>query len=408
MAKNLENVLNILGSGLNLGGKLLFGLDGDTNLGEPLQMLGGHLAKKRQDKSLMDILNGVGTEIPEAAPLIQGAMSLAQNGGILGRGSGAMGETPSGEPVTQAIGQQPPQPSGAAPTAQESIASMMSGPITANSDFSSPDFIRRLATGGREDLAEYALKQKLQGNSAMEDLRTMMLGQQLTTMETPQQKTARDIAASNEKAQFADELAGNRQSAQKAEMASHLKPGEIDDLGKQESVLGLLQTISDIVPKNAQALALLDKVPVIGPAVISKVDPGFAAAKKQLLDIKGQIATSRGGKALTQLEASLTLGTMPEYLEDPKFFPVLKRNVIARTQFANYASMDSLQKGGRDVSSYISPEKLARFRDFRGALQKHGQKIFEVPEVQAAMAELGLDGFILPKKPNGNSPRPSK
>lgn len=421
--KNLENTLDILGSGLNLAGKVLFGLDNEVNIGEPLQILGAHMRQKRQTSSLIDTLQSVGQQVPEAQPLLQGAQQLAASGGLLKQAAplpppgpspveqgGLLGTlqglvpaegVPAPAPITATAPTLPPPAPQAGSSVQFSQTptdpNSPSTQITAllgldkvRPDYSSPQFLSKLAKDNPELASKILLQQGGSRNQDPLDTISKVLG--ILNYRTPEQRSQIDVQEFAQKQQIGDTYQTKRKEQADELARGQLKPGEIERLKNTEGAISSFRALPDSLPKLSSPQAVVGKIPVVGGLALSYLNKNLAQLDKQITAANATLAFGDGGKNLTGIEKQITFGVLPNIIENPKLYPQVKALTESRLKLKLLADKKELFDAGRRGDQFNAQE-ISDFGRWRDILNKYGERAFSDPGFLEESRKLGLAGL---------------
>lgn len=366
-----ENILGILGTALDVGGKLLLGPGADVDLGAPFK-LGAQLQRqKREEKALMEVLSGN----PATAPLVDLGNQVMGQGGVIPMMSGGSNGILPGE-------------SGGMPTQQP-----QGQPV----DIHSPDFARKLAEYGLGDLSQKVLFAQTQGRPAdpMEQVLTA-LGIQQKIRESqdyipPREKMALENQYKTEFANNQNNLIMDRIQATNEERKSYPTP-------KQQETLQENRNIADRYTSLSQRLTQPDFVKgmftrnLLGRQALNKSSPEFIAFSKEADDIRNQLIQSQGGKALTGTELNLYTPVLPATTEDPEVFKQGVERQISKFRYMDYINSMTMVDAGVDPEKIgIAPQDIQLFKAMREMWKRDPKKASQDPRVIQGLQKLNLD-----------------
>lgn len=418
MAKNIGGtVLDILGSLGTVAGPLIFGPDFKGDLGAPFAMGAAYLKQNKLANTLGDILSSN----PHTAPLVDAAGQIQQSGGLLNLlssdqslGSSSIYDNlqkPNNMPrLEQSAPQLQTDPSlgmvqmpAAAPQIPQTPSTMMN-PSGGQGGFknvldlmSQPENLKKLADVD----PEMAMKFITSGARAESDPMQMIAAQlgiqsKLANIPgTPQYDKERADKLEDRMAaekSLSDVIEG-RQKDMLAEQKKLWNSTESQDISALEQVQGQFKALPNEIPGNSTIYKALASVPIIGRAAASRQYPELAQFDKLVTDAEAQLAFARGGKNLTGMEAKLTLGTLPDFVENPAIFGQVKQSAESRLQLAKLAKLKAMERSGRDVSQY----PIQEYKDWQEALNS-GIPLADLqksPSFQKATQELGLQGLFI-------------
>lgn len=421
MAKNIGGtVLDILGSLGTVAGPLIFGPDFKGDLGAPFAMGAAYLKQNKLANTLGDILSSN----PHTAPLVDMAGQIQQSGGLLNLlnsdqslGSSSMYDNlqkPSNAPMLEqstpqlqtdpSLGMvQMPAAAPQIPTTPQ-VPSAAINPSGGQGGFknvldlmSQPENLKKLA-----DIdPEMAMKFITSGARAEADPMQMIaaqLGIQSKLANIPgtlqyNQERADKIADREALQKSFSDTIGGRQKEMLAEQKKLWNSKETEDISALEQVQGQFKALPNEIPGNSTMYKALASIPLIGRAAASRQYPELAQFDKLVADAEAQLAFARGGKNLTGVEAKLTLDTLPDFVENPAIFGLVKQSAESRLQLAKLAKLKGMEKSGRDVSDY----PIQEYKDWQEALNSGIplEQLQKSPAFQKATQELGLQGLFV-------------
>lgn len=383
--KGGENTLNLIGTLAGIAGKLFFP-DSGIDLSAPFFAGSQMMRQSREEKNLLELLQGN----PHTAPVAEYGQALAGAGGLPNNMD--LLDHPE---VQQAFGGGDtagilPGEQGGVPTA----------PVTPPVDFTSNEFLANMARL-RPDLAEKVLSAKAVKDPAdqtKELLQTILLGKQITNLETPEQK--RQAALEDKMFQTRERIAmqgaqtQENQSNALALRKSQITPKEAESIGDidtlrnsyRNTLLDVEQGFSPSVGKEAIASLLPG-----GERLMQTVDPKWTNARKNIQQSLALFQKSISGVAISEAEAKRLRPTMPGAGDDPTVFKnTLENNAKKATELSLVKLMNIANRGG-DVSQYTDEDSLRLYKAVRAAMQHNLGEALSNPRVMQIRQQLGID-----------------
>lgn len=345
--KTGENLLGILGTIGSVAGPLLFGPDFQGDLGAPFKMGALQMRESRERQTLKDLL----MSSPHTAPIAQ----MAEEG--LNTGRSLFGQ----DGANLLLGLNDANPGAAQQVLSNKLSQKTSDPYSQI----------------KEMLGIQALQQKM------------------GDYQSPEEKRAAALQDKKDLADYNNSLMGGRQGANLANKESYLDNKDTDALSGFDSVLASVSALPADLPKNAYQLNALSNIPYAGRDLVSRIDPDFAKAQKNLNDLLRSEALATGGKNLTGVEAALVNKSLPSFSDSPQAYQLIKQSVTSRAKLMKLSQALTLYNSGKTrVTKVVPAEQLRKYAIFKQALQNGGDPALQDPDVQSLAGELGLSGLF--------------
>lgn len=398
-----ENTLALLGTLLDVGGKVLLGPDaGNIDLGSPFKLGAAQLANRRQEQNLLKLLKST----PETAPIAEEAEALANNGGLLNvlSGSGGQPQVPQ-SPVASGIlpGEQGGMPTNlpGSPQQPTDVLSALRSPQpqpTEEVNINSDEFLRRAAQL-RPDLAEALIINRSRAGMMQDPTIQALRALRIANFETPDERRLKDLKANQIKQQQNAAVREQQNISKEARNRAKITTteakdlAEIEDIGRNYRQLQILraQGAEPSFTKNV----LTDFVPG-AERILQSTDPQFALLKKQATETQALFIKFLSGVAVSEPEFRRISPTQPRAGDDPELFDQLTQNNIKKTQEAKLIKLDSIANRGGDISQYIDPQDMRDYQLIRRAMQIDLPRALSNPKVQAIRQKLGIDYSLTP------------
>lgn len=413
--QNLENILGILGQTLDVGGKFVFGPNAGIDFGAPVKLASGMLREKREAKNLQETLAELSGELPEIAPILQGAQNVTSQGGLVNM-LGQMGGQPAGTGAPQAssiadagqVGQTgvPSTESTVAPSSQ-TITTSPTAP-RAPVDLSSDAALLKLIQGAPQ-LAEPLLKSRVGGAGRADPIAETLKALRLQSFETPEQKRQKDLEV---RTQLQDQSTKNierRQETQRKEQtrlqAEKLTNAEQKRLGEVDNLLAGLNTIEqDIASGTSSDLvlgAISRRLGPTGERLVQAINPDKALSFKNQTEQAALFQKVISGVAVSEPEARRLAPTRPQPTDSPEVQKKLVLNLRKKTNEAKLIHIANVQQrmeqsGGTYKGPLAREAKL--YRLIRDKMNSNFSGSLKNVDIQAIRRELGIDYGVFNRK----------
>lgn len=397
--KGAENTLGLIGTIAGLVGNLAFGPDSlGMDFGAPFKLAAQAARDKREQKGLMDLLGSH----PETANLLEHGDALINAGGI------ANNMDILDHPDLQGLGgggEDSDIPAGASPPIQPTQSSLLStlqpqAPV----DYSSPEFIQKAAIY-RPDIAEKLLLASGKSNSELDDLKAILLGQQIQNYETPEQKRQARQEERQANMEFMDKLISGRQTQQKENSVrlekSKITSKESEHLQNLDALKNLYQQIRINLEEGAEPSYFKSLVgsTETGDKILQTTSPKFSEFKKNIDQMVALYQKSISGVAISEPEARRLRVTQPSAGDDKDFLVKFVENTEKKQNELQFIYWSNIAKRGGDVSGYVDAETLRKYNLLREAMNTDLAGALKSPKVQALRNQLGIDYSIEVKSP---------
>lgn len=388
--KGAENTLGLIGTIAGLVGNLAFGPDSlGMDFGAPFKLAAQAARDKREQKGLMELLGSH----PETAQLMEHGGALIDAGGLANNMD--VLDHPDLNDGSQGSVTPPELAQNKAP---QSLLTALQNPTTqpAQLDITSPEFLQKAAIY-RPDIAEKLVLAQGKSGSELDDLKAILLGQQIANYETPEQKRVARQQERQDNMEFMDKLVQGRQ-----ENAANLSKSKITS--KEEEALNDI----DELKNNYQGLAIsleqgvepsymkdtFAKLVPGGERILQSTDPEFSLFRKQAEASLALFQKVISGVAVSEMEARRLRPTQPQAGDDISVLKQSISNNIKKAQELQYIRLSNISKRGGDVSGYIDPESLRKYNLLREAYNTDFEGALKSPKIQALRQSLGIDYSI--------------
>lgn len=401
-SKGGENTLGLLGAVAGLAGNLIFGPDSvGIDFGAPFKAGAAMLRDKREQDSLIELLKSN----PHTAPIAEVGPSLIQAGGIVNNPD-ALNHPEVQNYIGQFGGTVPPASSGVLPgeangNPQPSILSALSGPQAASpTDYTSDAFLQRAAEL-RPDIAEKLLAQRATQaprDNTKELLQTILLGKQIESFETPEQKRQAQLEDRLTQMDITDKLIQGRQEQNQIRQnnleKSKVTPKETEGFQQIDEVRNnyrnmLIDFESGVKPSYTKDIAA--KLLPGGERALQAFDPKFAAFRKNVEQANALFQKTISGVAISEPEARRLRPTQPQAGDDPAVFKTVAENNVKKANELYFIKAMSIANRGGDTSQFVDTQQLQLYNAVRKAMNADLNGAMKSEKIQAARRQLGID-----------------
>lgn len=400
-SKGGENTLGLLGAVAGLAGNLIFGPDSvGIDFGAPFKAGAAMLRDKREQDSLIELLKSN----PHTAPIAEMGPALTQAGGIVNNPD-LINHPEVQNYIGQFGGTGPQTASGVLPgesngNPQAGIASALRQPQASPMDYTSDAFLQRAAEL-RPDIAEKILAQRATQapqDNTKELLQTILLGKQIESFETPEQKRQAQLEDRITQMDITDKLIQGRQEQNQVRQnnleKSKVTPKETEGFQQVDEVRNnyrnmLIDLESGVKPSYAKDIAA--KLLPGGERAIQAFDPKFSAFRKNVEQANALFQKAISGVAISEPEARRLRPTQPQAGDDPAVFKLVAENNVKKANELYFIKAMSIANRGGDTSQFVDPQQLQLYNAVRKAMNADLNGAMKSEKIQAARRQLGID-----------------
>ena len=400
-SKGGENTLGLLGAVAGLAGNLIFGPDSvGIDFGAPFKAGAAMLRDKREQDSLIELLKSN----PHTAPIAEMGPALTQAGGIVNNPD-LLNHPEVQNYIGQFGGSSPQAASGVLPgesngNPQAGIAAALRQPQVSPMDYTSDAFLQRAAEL-RPDIAEKILAQRATQapqDNTKELLQTILLGKQIESFETPEQKRQAQLEDRITQMDITDKLIQGRQEQNQVRQnnleKSKVTPKETEGFQQIDEVRNnyrnmLIDLESGVKPSYTKDIAA--KLLPGGERALQAFDPKFAAFRKNVEQANALFQKTISGLVISEPEARRLRPTQPQAGDDPAVFKLVAENNVKKANELYFIKAMSIANRGGDTSQFIDPQQLQLYNAVRKAMNADLNGAMKSEKIQAARRQLGID-----------------
>lgn len=400
-SKGGENTLGLLGAVAGLAGNLIFGPDSvGIDFGAPFKAGAAMLRDKREQDSLIELLKSN----PHTAPIAEMGPALTQAGGIVNNPD-LINHPEVQNYIGQFGGTGPQTASGVLPgesngNPQSGILSALGQPQASPTDYTSDAFLERAAQL-RPDLAEKILTAKATRepqDQTKELLQTILLGKQIQSFETPEQKRQAQLEDRITQMDITDKRIQGRQEQNQVRQnnleKSKVTPKETEGFQQIDEVRNnyrnmLIDVEAGVKPSYTKDIAA--KLLPGGERALQAFDPKFSAFRKNVEQANALFQKTISGVAISEPEARRLRPTQPQAGDDPAVFKLVAENNVKKANELYFIKAMSIANRGGDTSQFVDPQQLQLYNAVRKAMNADLNGAMKSEKIQAARRQLGID-----------------
>jgi hypothetical protein len=253
----------------------------------------------------------------------------------------------------------------------------------------------------RPDLAEKILAAKATRepqDQTKELLQTILLGKQIQSFETPEQKRQAQLEDRITQMDITDKLIQGRQEQNQVRQnnleKSKVTPKETEGFQQIDEVRNnyrnmLIDFESGVKPSYTKDIAA--KLLPGGERALQAFDPKFAAFRKNVEQANALFQKTISGVAISEPEARRLRPTQPQAGDDPAVFKTVAENNVKKANELYFIKAMSIANRGGDTSQFVDTQQLQLYNAVRKAMNADLNGAMKSEKIQAARRQLGID-----------------